>query len=1195
MLGLRARIGLTQTGLANFLGISRRAVGDWESGSTYPKTEHLKQFISLAIDHQAFQDGEESQEIRALWKAAHQKVLLDEAWLSSLTHPMTSPRISPSMEPRVDWSDALAVPVFYGRDWEMNLLTEWVVKERCRVVSIVGLGGIGKSALSVTLMHRVAKHFDVIIWRSLRDLPDYGLLLDSLLQATAPHALGKENKSVELRQSVFMEFLRGHRVLLVLDNLESVLMEGKSAGHFLPEYEGLGRLLRISSETEHQSCMLITSREKSIDLVAQEGNRSPVRALRIARLGVDACEKLLSEKEVRGSAVQQARLIEIYAGNPLALKIVGQTIAELFNGEIAPFLEQGEVIFGGIRELLAEQFARLSNLEQSLMFWLAILRESSTLDELLAVFRVTVPRMQLLEAIEALHRRSLIERGQKQGSFVLQSVVLEYMTTRLVMEVSEEILKGKLARLKECALQLAQAREYVRLTQERLILAPILANLHSTYSQTNRAEQQLLALLHRLSTWTEDAQGYGPANLVALLRLQRGHLRGLNLSKLTLRNVYLQGIEMQDATLSYATIWDTVFTQTFDAITAVAVSNNGAYWVAASRRGEVQVWSVHGQTLRSLWTTYDDAVWSLAFSPDERILAISGSGAVKLHEVASGALLWSGRHTGQVSSVAFAPDGRMLASGGSDATVRIWDPQSGTQLQELPHPRTVSGVAWGPNGHLLASSDVEGLIWLWEIQDTKPAILVRTLSGHSAWVDGLSFAPDGSSLASASWDGKVKLWNVSNGQLRTTLAGHTDRVGRVAWSPDGSLVGSCSVDQTLWLWDVATGSYRGALYGHTAVVVGLAFTPDSNSLLSGSEDGTLRVWDVANMQCIRVIQGHISSPVDVDWSPDSTQLISGNTDTVVTIYDVIGKMPPRVLRGHGGVVIGVSWNPDGRSLASSEWDNKIRLWDAQSGECTQVLQHPDDSSNFFQRLAWSPDGLRLACSTFRHGVQVFEKMSQQRQWSRDQLSTSIGQVTWSPDGKRLAGGGEDGIVYVWDSLDGVLLQQLIGHRGKIMCVAWCPDGIKLASGGSSDTGGELFVWDMQRGTPMRVFAEHPRIIHAVAWGTSQEVLISGGGDGKLRWWDVQRGELLLVHKAHEGTVDSLRRSPDGTKLASCGDDGTIKIWDLDGGEHLHTLRRDRPYERLNITGIRGLTEAQKATLRALGAIEDRGNAKRMAS
>jgi WD40 repeat protein len=77
-----------------------------------------------------------------------------------------------------------------------------------------------------------------------------------------------------------------------------------------------------------------------------------------------------------------------------------------------------------------------------------------------------------------------------------------------------------------------------------------------------------------------------------------------------------------------------------------------------------------------------------------------------------------------------------------------------------------------------------------------------------------------------------------------------------------------------------------------------------------------------------------------------------------------------------------------------------------------------------------------------------------------------------------------------------------------------------------------------------------------------------------------------VQQAHQGTVQALKLSPNGSMLASCGEDGVITLWDLESGEPLQTLRRDRPYERLNITGIRGLTEAQKASLRALGAFEE---------
>jgi hypothetical protein len=137
--------------------------------------------------------------------------------------------------------------------------------------------------------------------------------------------------------------------------------------------------------------------------------------------------------------------------------------------------------------------------------------------------------------------------------------------------------------------------------------------------------------------------------------------------------------------------------------------------------------------------------------------------------------------------------------------------------------------------------------------------------------------------------------------------------------------------------------------------------------------------------------------------------------------------------------------------------------------------------------------------------------------------------------------------------------------------------------------GELFIWDVQRGERIYAIAGHPGMVYAVAWGASKNLVIIGGGDGLLRWWDVQSGECVRVQEAHQGTVQSLRRSPDGAKVASCGDDGTIVLWDVHSGDYLQTLRRDRPYERLDITGIKGLTEAQKASLIALGAVEKLGD------
>jgi len=199
--------------------------------------------------------------------------------------------------------------------------------------------------------------------------------VDGCLQVLTPQRLRDLPDSLGERLDLLMEQLRVRRVLLVLDNLEMLLEEGEGTGRMRAGLEGYARLLRRMGETAHQSCLLLTSREKPADLVPLEGSRSPVRALRLAGLDGQAGAQLLAEQEVVSSPHDRVRLVEVYRGNPLALKIVARTIVELFGGEIVPFLEQGNVIFGGVRELLDEQFARLSAAEQTVFSWLAILRE----------------------------------------------------------------------------------------------------------------------------------------------------------------------------------------------------------------------------------------------------------------------------------------------------------------------------------------------------------------------------------------------------------------------------------------------------------------------------------------------------------------------------------------------------------------------------------------------------------------------------------------------------------------------------------------------------------------------------------------------------------------------------------------------------------------------------------------------------
>jgi hypothetical protein len=353
--------------------------------------------------------------------------------LTQFTPPI--PDRQPQIPRFIDWGEAINVSHFCGREEEIEKLTQWIIAERCRLIALVGMGGIGKSALAAKVAQLVQADFDFIIWRSLRNAPP----LEPLLAELVPFL--SQQQDIQAKPERLLYWLQTHRCLMIFDNQDTLLQPGQHAGNYQPNFTNYGELFRLLGEANHQSCILLTSREKSAEVALFEDWNGGVRSLALQG-SWEASLALIDAKGLVGSEAQKRSLCELYCCNPLALKMVATSIQSLFDGEIAAFLPAETPIFNRIRRLLDQQFQRLSSLEQTIMYWLAINREWTAIAQLQADIIPAVSRASLLESLESLTWRSLIEK--RSGEYTQQPVIMEYVTDCLIHQFCSELLIVKI-------------------------------------------------------------------------------------------------------------------------------------------------------------------------------------------------------------------------------------------------------------------------------------------------------------------------------------------------------------------------------------------------------------------------------------------------------------------------------------------------------------------------------------------------------------------------------------------------------------------------------------------------------------------------------------------------------------------------------------------------------------------------------
>ncbi|KAI0672853.1 miller-Dieker lissencephaly protein [Trametes maxima] len=286
-------------------------------------------------------------------------------------------------------------------------------------------------------------------------------------------------------------------------------------------------------------------------------------------------------------------------------------------------------------------------------------------------------------------------------------------------------------------------------------------------------------------------------------------------------------------------------------------------------------------------------------------------------------------HRSPVQKVAFHPTFNLIASASEDATVKIWDWETGEFERTLKgHTRAVNDVAFDSKGNLLVTCSSDLFIKIWDVQNEWKN--TKTFPGHEHTISCVRFLPGDLQIVSASRDHTIRIFDVASTHLVRTITSHADWVRWVEPSEDGRLLVSASNDQTAHVIDPLSGETKMELRGHEHVTEVAVFAP------------------IAAYAAIRELAG---IPNTERSSRPGAYAVTGARDKTIKIWDTQSGQLLRTLHGHDNWVRALVFRPGGKFLLSASDDKTIRVWELATGRCVKTVEA---HGQFVSCMAWGP-------------------------------------------------------------------------------------------------------------------------------------------------------------------------------------------------------------------------------------------------
>ncbi|MEG3906163.1 NB-ARC domain-containing protein [Microcoleus sp. B4-C5] len=320
-----------------------------------------------------------------------------------------------------DLSEMPELGDLFDRTPELQTLTTWILQQRCRLITLTGISGIGKTTLAVKLVQQIKDEFEYAVWYTLDEFPTIDKFQSNLIQLFS-HSEKEDSSPTNQKRLPLIKYLQNYRCLIVLDDVHNLFCSGELAGKYKPESEDYRSFFKQIEKLSHQSCFLLIGWEQPREVTQAKSQNTSIRTLQLKGLDIAAGQEILRDYGLEESDNSET-FIHRYQGNPLWLKSVATLIQDL-GGGVTELLPNDTILLpGDLKDVLQQQFDRLSELEKQVISLLA--KESQPINRAKLLENDIIPASDLLNALQSLSRRCLIE--QQANFYTLPPVIREYI------------------------------------------------------------------------------------------------------------------------------------------------------------------------------------------------------------------------------------------------------------------------------------------------------------------------------------------------------------------------------------------------------------------------------------------------------------------------------------------------------------------------------------------------------------------------------------------------------------------------------------------------------------------------------------------------------------------------------------------------------------------------------------------------